>query len=69
VLMRVTDDGRGALAARFEDPAHADGGGHGLAGMRERVEIYGGTVHAGPRPGGGYQVIVRLPDESAVAAA
>ncbi|RCG31065.1 sensor histidine kinase [Sphaerisporangium album] len=54
VLLRVTDDGRGAAA-----PASADG--HGLIGMRERVAMYDGSVHASPRPGGGFQVAVRLP--------
>jgi signal transduction histidine kinase len=55
LLLQVTDDGLGAAGA-------ADGVGHGLTGMRERVEMYGGTVQAGPLPGGGYQVTAWLPD-------
>ena len=54
LIVGVTDDGRGAAAAD-------DGAGLGLTGMRERVGIYGGTVHAGPRPAGGYQVSASLP--------
>ena len=53
VEVAVTDDGRGA------DPA--PGGGHGLAGMRERVAALGGTFSAGPGERGGFVVRARIP--------
>lgn len=34
--------------------------GHGLTGMRERAAVYGGLVHAGRRPDGGWRVSTRL---------
>jgi signal transduction histidine kinase len=35
--------------------------GHGLAGMRERAELLGGSLSAGPAPGGGFEVSAVLP--------
>ena len=52
----VVDDGLGAAAS----PSTA-GSGHGLVGMRERVEIYDGVLDAAPRAGGGYRVHASLP--------
>ncbi|WP_088290848.1 sensor histidine kinase [Kineosporia sp. A_224] len=52
----VVDDGRGAAAV-----APDDGPGHGLLGMRERAAVYGGSVQAGPMPGGGFGVRAVFP--------
>ena len=44
------------------DPAlAASGSGRGLHGLRERVELLGGRLQAGPRSDGGFRVQARLP--------
>ncbi|MEU1288490.1 histidine kinase [Kitasatospora sp. NPDC005856] len=37
------------------------GGGHGLVGLRERAQLLGGTLTAGPTPDGGFEVRAELP--------
>ncbi len=60
LTVEVTDDGLAIPSG--------DAGGHGLAGMRERIQMYGGTVEAGPLPAGGFRVLARLPCPQAAAA-
>lgn len=54
---------RGKRGAQHEghEQGGADGLGHGLIGMRERVGMVGGRLDAGPRPGGGFRISVVLP--------
>jgi signal transduction histidine kinase len=55
LTVTVTDDGS-------QNPVRsAASGGLGIPGMRERAELLGGTLTAGPRPGGGFTVTARLP--------
>jgi signal transduction histidine kinase len=58
VRVEVTDDGRGAVTSVSDGRA---GTGHGLIGMRERVQAFGGDLEVGPRPDGGFRVAARLP--------
>ncbi|WP_425331840.1 sensor histidine kinase [Amycolatopsis azurea] len=70
--VRVTDDGAGRAkqlvpaaaktASQTAPPRKlAVPGGNGLIGMRERANVFGGTLEVGPAPGGGWQVHARLP--------
>ena len=56
VTIDVVDDG----TARTTSGAPA---GHGLVGMRQRAQVFGGTTTAGPAPGGGWHVCAELPAE------
>jgi len=51
--LEVRDDGLGGRPG--------NGAGHGLIGMRERVNLFGGDLDAGPSPDGGFAVAARLP--------
>jgi signal transduction histidine kinase len=53
----IADRGRATPAAEAPLPS----GSHGIVGMRERVRVYGGTLEAGPQPGGGFRVRARIP--------
>jgi signal transduction histidine kinase len=54
--LRVTDNGQ-------IDPVRPASHGFGLLGMTERVQLLGGTLRAGPAPGGGWAVDAELPTE------
>lgn len=53
LTMQVSDDGPGAAPGPVT--------GHGLVGMGERAALYGGILHAGPGPAGGFVVTLTLP--------
>ncbi|AVT30802.1 MULTISPECIES: sensor histidine kinase [unclassified Plantactinospora] len=55
VTVEVVDTGHGGSGAA------GPGEGHGLTGMRERIDALGGALEVGPRPGGGFRVFARLP--------
>jgi signal transduction histidine kinase len=50
--LEIHDDGAGSTA---------NGPGHGIVGMRERLVALGGTLAAGPAAGGGFTVLARFP--------
>jgi len=62
--VRLASDGQ-MLTIEVTDRGSGDstlsGSGHGLVGMRERTTLLGGSFEAGPRLGGGFRIIARLP--------
>jgi signal transduction histidine kinase len=52
LTIEVADDGTAVHPARM---------GNGMPGMTERARALGGTLEAGPSPGGGFRVLARLP--------
>ncbi|MEU7422977.1 sensor histidine kinase [Streptomyces sp. NPDC040750] len=61
VNVTVVDDGRVPQGSG----APGSGPGRGLVGMRERARLVGGSLRAGPLPGGGFEVAAQLPVERA----
>jgi signal transduction histidine kinase len=56
LTVQVDDDGWGPTSPGQRSGEFHEGAGTGLAGMRERATAFGGTLVAGPRPGGGWRV-------------
>jgi signal transduction histidine kinase len=59
LVIEVDDDGTGGGADGGR--GSAPGSGNGLTGMAERARALGGSLDAGPRPGGGFRVLAKLP--------
>jgi signal transduction histidine kinase len=62
LAVEVIDDGRAKTNGNGNGAAPVLGGGHGVAGMAERAAAFGGTLEAGPRQSGGWQVLATLRD-------
>jgi signal transduction histidine kinase len=64
VVVRYTEEGVEVEIVDDGPGADGDVNGQGLVGMRERVALYGGTLDAGPRDGGGFVLRAQLPLEA-----
>lgn len=58
--LEVRDDGR-SVGQGAGTATASESGGRGLLGMRERAELLGGHLTAGPAHGGGFEVVAELP--------
>lgn len=56
LVLIVTDDGRGVAAGELDKP-----GAFGIRSMRERAQALEGECQVGAAPGGGTQVVLRVP--------
>jgi signal transduction histidine kinase len=61
VQVRVRDDGCGAGLAVAPAIVPGAEGHFGLVGLRERAELLGGSVEAGPRPELGFELTMTIP--------
>ena len=61
VQVRVRDDGLGAAAPTATEVVPGAAGHFGLVGLRERAELLGGSVEAGPRPENGFELTMTIP--------
>ncbi|KAB1139030.1 sensor histidine kinase [Streptomyces luteolifulvus] len=63
ITVEVLDYGRSTAVQSVSSAAREGVGGHGIVGMRERALLLGGSLDAGPRPGGGFRLTAHLPTQ------
>jgi signal transduction histidine kinase len=74
VHVAVTVDGAQVVVTVSNDagtaaPRAPQGAGHGLVGMRQRTDLFGGTLVAGPTPDGGFRLTATFPVDEVPASA